>query len=240
MTKARAFVSALRRPRGCTSRSADRSMGSSIDALRGQRKSFGRIVETSPSQTAGSVTAPRWASDGEVGHGRDHVETSNDESNSDGVDSTSNSDPDDCLRPPDTRRRKKGVERLSVGPDVHAWETLEGGFVGADHEQVEGFGGGRDDEVVRAARFALRAHLDQESRVGLGNVEVVVENGDGGDDVVDVLGPRGLMPAVGEEGTDSKFGHGDRRDGHVVVVIDDGVEITSGSFGVDEERGVEQ
>jgi hypothetical protein len=122
-----------------------------------------------------------------------------------------------------------------VGPDVHAREILEGGFVGADHEEVEGFGGGRDDEVVRAARFALRSDLDQESCVRFGNVEVVVEDGDGADDVLDISGSCRLKPTVGQKGAHSKFGHGDRCDGHVVVIIDDDVEIASGSFGVDEE-----
>ncbi len=111
-----------------------------------------------------------------------------------------------------------------VHHDLDTREIAEGVAICSDYRAIEGLGGGGDDQVVGPSWHALGPDLDQKFGVRLGDVEVVVENWDRGDDVVDVVGPCGLMPAVGEEGADSKFRDRDRRDRNVVVVIDDLVE----------------
>ena len=57
--------------------------------------------------------------------------------------------------------------------------------------------------VSTAERSALRPHLDQELSMRFGHVQVVVEHGDRGDHIVDVVGSCLLTPTAGHEGTNS-------------------------------------
>jgi len=76
--------------------------------------------------------------------------------------------------------------------------------------------------------------------MGLGYVEVIVEDGDGGYDILDVVDSCGPISGLRQEGPDPKFGHGDCGDGDIVVILDDLVEIASRPFSIDQERRVEE
>lgn len=74
----------------------------------------------------------------------------------------------------------------------HAGKVAEGGGVGAEHRAVGGFGRCGDDQVVGAAGFALRAGRDKQFGVRFGDLDVVVDDRNGGDDVFEVCGPGDL------------------------------------------------
>jgi hypothetical protein len=105
-----------------------------------------------------------------------------------------------------------------MGPDLDPGKIAEAAAVGRDDRAIECLGGGGDDQVLGPTWPALRSDLDEELGVGLGDVEVVVENRGAGDDVVHVLPPRSLMSAHGETCTDAKLRDRDGRDGDLVVV----------------------
>ena len=93
---------------------------------------------------------------------------------------------------------------------------------------------------VRAAWPALGSNLEQELGVGLGDLEVVVEHGDRGDDVIDVHAPRHLRRPVARRAHARSSAIVMATDRDVVVVVDHIVEVVAGAFGVHKERRVEE
>ena len=74
-----------------------------------------------------------------------------------------------------------------------AGEVDKGSSIRGQDGPLGSRGGGRNYEVVRTSRPALLPYGNQELGMGLGNVNVVVDHRDGGEDVVDVR----LSPDLG-------------------------------------------
>ena len=132
------------------------------------------------------------------------------------------------------------VRCLSRRLHGHAREILERAGVCGDDRPAEGLGGGRDDQVVRTARSALRPGLDEELSVMFGDVEPIGEHGDAGHDLVDIGTSLRAMAVTGQESTHAKLGDCDCGDRDVVVVVDDDIQVASRSFGIDEKGRVKQ
>src|ERR1035437_5046341 len=86
----------------------------------------------------------------------------------------------------------------------------------------------------------LVANDSEQVRMGLGDVNVVVDDGNGCEDVVKKRQTTDPCLALGKLNSDPKLSDGDGGDGCVVVVVDGLVEFATGTFDIDEERGVEQ
>jgi hypothetical protein len=127
-----------------------------------------------------------------------------------------------------------------VGADDDSGKFAVGGAVSGDDLALGRYSGGGDDQVVGSSGPALAAHEGEELGVGGGNHSVVVDDGDGVDDVVDeglTLGPVGV---IGEVDPDQELSDGDGGDRGVVIIGDQLVEGRSRAVGVDQEGGVEE
>lgn len=97
-----------------------------------------------------------------------------------------------------------------------------------------------DQQIVRSARHALAAHLDEQSRMSLGDRDVVGDHWDRGEYVLHERCPRDSLLLCSEQCTDSQLSDRDRRDGYVVLIADHVIEGVARPVSVDEERRVEQ
>jgi hypothetical protein len=73
-----------------------------------------------------------------------------------------------------------------------------------------------------------------------GDTRVVINHWNGGDYVVHKCRSTDLGVPVGEFDPNAKFGDGDGRDRHIIIVFDGLIECVAGTLGVDEERGIEE
>jgi hypothetical protein len=121
----------------------------------------------------------------------------------------------------------------------HSGQVLESGRVSRDDLALCGMGGRGDDQVMRSAGLALPPGRDEQQGMGGRDRRVVADNRDGRRDILDESSPRGAMLAVAEFDTYEKLGDGNRRDRHVIFVVDDAIERRPGPVGVDQERRVE-
>lgn len=119
-------------------------------------------------------------------------------------------------------------------------QIAEGGNVGCDDGAVGGLCGRSNDEIVSSSREAVSTDGDQQLSVGGSDLEVVAQDRDRGDDIVDERLAPGTGSPLGQHNADAEFGDGDRRDGHVVFVGDQLVELIASPLRVDEEGRVEK
>jgi hypothetical protein len=127
-----------------------------------------------------------------------------------------------------------------VAPDGDAGEVPKRRRVGRDNGAVRGLGGGGDDELVGTSREALPADGHEEFGVGGGDIEVVAQNGHCDHDVVDERLPASTLSTLRQLDADAEFGHGDRRDGDVVLVGDQLVEVVARPLRANQERRVKK
>lgn len=127
-----------------------------------------------------------------------------------------------------------------MSPDGNVREITERPGVGRDHGAVRCLRSGGDDEIVSSSPDAFSADGNKQSGVGRGDVDVVAQDRNSGDDVVHERLAPGTVPALGQLNADAQFGHGDRRDGHFVVVGDQLIEVITGPFRIDQEGRVEE
>jgi hypothetical protein len=98
----------------------------------------------------------------------------------------------------------------------------------------------RDDQVVSAARPPLSMGRDQQLRMCSGHALVVGHRGDRFEHIVHECLALGSGSSRRQLDPDEQFGERDGGDHSVVVVVDQGVELGLGAFGVDEEGRVEE
>ena len=87
---------------------------------------------------------------------------------------------------------------------------------------------------------ACSADCDEQGRVGSGDIDVVVDDGECVEQVVDECSAIRPSPTGGGLDADTKFSDGERRDRRLVVVGDEVVEIELTAFGSDEHIRVQQ
>lgn len=97
-----------------------------------------------------------------------------------------------------------------------------------------------DQQIMRSARRALAAHLDEQPRMNLSDRDVIGDHWDHGEYVLQERGPRRRRLSRSEERTDSELGDRNRRDGDIVLIGDHIIKGVARPVGVDEERRVEQ
>lgn len=114
-----------------------------------------------------------------------------------------------------------------------------GSFVGGQHGPVCGTRGGGDDEVVRAPLAAGALHMGQERSVVLGDVAVILVDGEDLQDLIEerALGSRAARVGI-KESAGEVLRHDDGRYGHVVGVTKRGDVEVSADTG-DDHTGVE-
>jgi hypothetical protein len=122
----------------------------------------------------------------------------------------------------------------------HTREIRESSLISGEDGSLRGQSGGCDHEVMSTPGPTLVANDNEQVRMGLGDVNVVVDHGNGCEDVVKKRQTTDPRLALGKLNADPKVSDGDRGDGYVVVVVDGLVEFATGTFDIDEERGVEQ
>ena len=119
-------------------------------------------------------------------------------------------------------------------------EIRESSLISGEDGSLRGQSGGCDHEVMSTPGPALLADANEQVRMGLGDVNVVVDHGNGCEDVVNKRQTTDPRLALGTLNTDPKVSDGDRGTGYVVVVADGLVEFAIGTFDVDEKRRVGQ
>jgi len=127
-----------------------------------------------------------------------------------------------------------------VPAERHTREIRESSLISGEDGSLRGQSGGCDHEVMSTPGPALLADDNEQVRMGLGDVNVVVDHGNGCEDVVNKRQTADPRLTLGKLNTDPKLSDGDGSDGYVVVVVDGLVEFAPGTFDIDEERGVEQ
>ena len=90
---------------------------------------------------------------------------------------------------------------------------------------LSGIGGGGNDEIVGAATPSLAADSNQQFGVRAGDRRVVVDDRNGGADVVDEPLTSGPMSPVSKPNPGQQLGEGDGRDRDLVVVADEVIEL---------------
>jgi hypothetical protein len=127
-----------------------------------------------------------------------------------------------------------------VAADGDAGKVLEGGGVSREDSAAGSPRGGGDDQVVRSSWETLPPDGYEQLSVGGGDVEVIGQDLERRRDVIhERLALSALLP-VSQLDPNQQLGHGDRRDGDVVVVGNELVKVVARPLGVDQERGVEQ
>ncbi len=107
----------------------------------------------------------------------------------------------------------------------HTGQVIEPGAIRRDEDSTRRKGGGGDDEVVGAAVPACFSDRDEQLRVGPGHVEVVADDRQGLNHVVQE-GPTCLSAlALGDLDPYAELGDRDSRDGRLIVISDQGIQI---------------
>jgi hypothetical protein len=119
-------------------------------------------------------------------------------------------------------------------------QVLEAAAVGRHHHSIGGECRCSDDQVVGAAGPTGLAYRDQQAGVGVGDVDVVAEDGKCVDEVIEER--LACLPALAGCGfdADSELGDRDRGDGGLIVVGDQCIELERCPLRFDEDVGVEQ
>lgn len=97
-----------------------------------------------------------------------------------------------------------------------------------------------DQQIVRTAGHALATHRDEQSRMSLGDRDVVDDDWDRREQLLHERCPRRSLLPCSEQCTDSQLSDRDRRDGHVVLIGDHLIEGVARAVSVDEKGRVEQ
>jgi hypothetical protein len=116
----------------------------------------------------------------------------------------------------------------------------EGLLISCENRPLRGQGSGCDHEIMSTPGPALLPDKDKELRVGIGNIQVVVDHGNVRENVVKKLLPAHPRLASAQLDTDAKLRDSDGCHCHVIVVIDHVIERTADAFRVDEECCVQQ
>ncbi len=148
--------------------------------------------------------------------------------------------PGPWARPSPGPPRGYGCVRSGWSLDDDTRQVIEAGSVGRDDDPAGGDGSGGDDEVMRATRSACLSHRHEKLGVRSSDVETVVDDRQGVDDVVEERLSRLSAFASRDLDAHAEFSDRDRSDGGFVVVSDQCVQVEDRSFGVDEDVGVEQ
>jgi hypothetical protein len=127
-----------------------------------------------------------------------------------------------------------------VPAERHTCEIRESSLISGEDSSLRGQSGGCDHEVMSTPGPTLLADDNEQVRMGLGDVNVVVDHGNVCEDVVEKRQAPDPRLTPGKLNTDPKLSDGDGSDGYVVVGVDGLVELATGTFDIDEERGVEQ
>jgi hypothetical protein len=127
-----------------------------------------------------------------------------------------------------------------VPSHLDTWKVLETLRVGGEDRAAGSQCGRGDDEVVGAAGPARLADGRQQLGVSVGDPDVIRQGRDHFQNSVDEGLTRGAAPSLSQVHSDQELSHRHRRDGDVVVVGDDLVEVPTLSLGADQEGRIEQ
>lgn len=123
-------------------------------------------------------------------------------------------------------RLTRGYGRISaMCLQLNAREVRECGAVGADDRARGSPSSGGDDQVVRPARSSLASDMNEQLGVDRGDRTVVVEHGDGRQDVVKEGEAGRSLLSRGQEYTDTQLRRRYCGDRYSVVVAEGFVEV---------------
>lgn len=112
-----------------------------------------------------------------------------------------------------------------MGHHIDARKVEKGIDIRGDDAAAERARSGGDDQIVSASWATSSADVNEQDRVRRCNVEVIVEDRDAGHDVVDIRSARRPSPASCEKGAHPQLGDRDGRDGDVVIVSDERLDV---------------
>lgn len=136
------------------------------------------------------------------------------------------------------RRRPIGSE-LTRSSQSDARQVDEAIDVGSHDDKVVCGGGCRDHEVMRPTRTTGPLHVREQDGMGRSHTSVVGQDRDACRDGLDVALPPGPTTTIDQLDTMEQFCICDGRDHHRVAIVDQAIEFSVTTLGIDQDGGVE-